>query len=104
MLTPAFVHRAPTLFPLSFLSHSTLIPLPFPSHPPLILPRAVVQPLLYAAVGADIESNDFCGPSGIFAMNGPAVKEVPAKAAMAVAEAEKLWAESVKVTGLDYLN
>ena len=67
-------------------------------------PRVGAQPLLYAAVGADIESGDFTGPCGMGSVSGPAVKETPSAAALSQEGAEKLWALSVNVTGQDYLN
>ena len=60
------------------------------------------QPLLYAALGEDIDSGDYCGPAGM--MSGPATKCKRAKLAEDEAAAAKLWAKSAELPKMDYLS
>ena len=61
------------------------------------------QPQLYAALGSDIESGDYCGPSGLMHASGPATKVPRSARAFDEAAAAKLWAVSAKLTGIDFL-
>ena len=63
--------------------------------------RVGAQPQLYAALGADIESGDYCGPVGM--MSGAAAKNKRAPRAEDEAAAAALWAKTAELTKMDYL-
>ena len=59
-------------------------------------------PTLYAAVGPDVESKDFYGPSGFMEMRGYPKKVPPNKLSRDEAIAKKLWDISEEKTGVKY--
>jgi NAD(P)-dependent dehydrogenase (short-subunit alcohol dehydrogenase family) len=61
-------------------------------------------PTLYAALGADIAGGDYCGPSRMGQMSGPATKVGCSRTARDPAQGRKLWTLSEELTGLRYLD
>ena len=59
------------------------------------------QPMLYAALGSDIENDDFTGPVGT--SSGPATKVSRTDRAKSDAAAAKLWELTAAMCKLDYL-
>lgn len=59
-------------------------------------------PTLYAAVGPDVESRDYYGPSGFMEMRGYPKKVPPNKLSSDEEIAEKLWEISEEMTGVKY--
>jgi NAD(P)-dependent dehydrogenase (short-subunit alcohol dehydrogenase family) len=59
-------------------------------------------PTLYAAVGPDIQGNDYIGPGGFQETRGYPKKVEPAEHAKDDDVAAKLWAVSEKMTGVSY--
>ncbi|MBK8693724.1 MAG: SDR family NAD(P)-dependent oxidoreductase [Deltaproteobacteria bacterium] len=59
-------------------------------------------PTLYAIAEPDAQGGDFIGPSGLAGASGPPIKVRPSKAACDPDLASRLWALSVKATGVDY--
>lgn len=60
-----------------------------------------VLPTLRAAVDSEAESGDYFGPSGIAEMHGSPVKVASSKKSRDKNSAEKLWALSEKLTGVE---
>jgi NAD(P)-dependent dehydrogenase (short-subunit alcohol dehydrogenase family) len=60
------------------------------------------QPTLYAALGADIQGGDYCGPSAMGEMRGAPCKVGSNRASRDIAMAAKLWALSEELTGVRY--
>jgi hypothetical protein len=61
------------------------------------------QPTLYAALGADIQGGDYCGPGAMGEMRGAPIKVGSNRASRDTAVAAKLWALSQELTGVRYL-
>ena len=61
-------------------------------------------PTLYAAVGPDIQGNDYIGPGGFQETRGYPKKVEPAEHAKDDDVAAKLWDVSEKMTGVSYLS
>jgi NAD(P)-dependent dehydrogenase (short-subunit alcohol dehydrogenase family) len=61
-------------------------------------------PTLYAAVGPDIQGNDYIGPGGFQETRGYPKKVEPAEHAKKEDVAENLWEISEKMTGVSYLS
>lgn len=59
------------------------------------------QPMLYAAVGADISNGDYTGP--VHNANGPATKVTPSDRAQSDEAAAKLWELSAQLCKTDFL-
>jgi NAD(P)-dependent dehydrogenase (short-subunit alcohol dehydrogenase family) len=59
-------------------------------------------PLLYAALGEDIQGGDFCGPSGLLGFRGNPVKIKAKSHAYDHGVASQLWDLSEKATGVKY--
>jgi NAD(P)-dependent dehydrogenase (short-subunit alcohol dehydrogenase family) len=59
-------------------------------------------PILYAAVGPDVQGCDYIGPNGLMGMRGYPTKEQAKDTAYDEADARRLWDESVELTGVDY--
>ena len=62
------------------------------------------QPSLYAALGADIQGGDFCGPHAMGEMRGYPVKVGSNRRSRDEAAAARLWTVSEELTGVHYLN
>ena len=61
-------------------------------------------PSLYAALGSDIAGGDYCGPSHLGQMRGPAIKVGSSRMARDPEQGRKLWALSEALTGQHYLD
>ncbi len=61
------------------------------------------QPTLYAALGADIQGGDYCGPKSAWQMRGAPVKVGSNRASRDPVAAARLWAVSEQLTGVKYL-
>jgi NAD(P)-dependent dehydrogenase (short-subunit alcohol dehydrogenase family) len=61
-----------------------------------------VLPTLRAAVDPEAESGDYFGPSGFAEMHGSPVKVASSEKSRDKNSAEKLWARSEKLTGIEY--
>jgi NAD(P)-dependent dehydrogenase (short-subunit alcohol dehydrogenase family) len=61
-------------------------------------------PSLYAALGSDLAGGDYCGPSRMGQMSGPAIKVGCSRTARDPDQGRKLWALSEELTGLRYLD
>jgi NAD(P)-dependent dehydrogenase (short-subunit alcohol dehydrogenase family) len=61
-------------------------------------------PTLYAALGADIQGGDYCGPQSMGQMRGAPVKVGSNQRSRNLEDAARLWAESEKLTGVRYLD
>jgi NAD(P)-dependent dehydrogenase (short-subunit alcohol dehydrogenase family) len=59
-------------------------------------------PMMYAAVGKDIEGGDYTGPGGLMNMRGLPEKQESSEASYETSTAEKLWAVSEELTGIDF--
>lgn len=59
-------------------------------------------PTLYAATEPDAQGGDFIGPGGLTETSGPPIRARASKAACDPDLAARLWALSVKATGVDY--
>ncbi len=59
-------------------------------------------PTLYAALGADIEGGNYCGPRALRQMRGAPVKVGSTRASRDPAAAKKLWETSEKLTGVHF--
>lgn len=59
-------------------------------------------PELYAAVAPGVKGGDYYGPDGWFESRGHPKLVQPNGAAKDSAAAERLWTESVRLTGVDY--
>lgn len=64
--------------------------------------EAGAWPTLYAATEPDAQGGDFIGPGGLTETSGPPIKARASKAARDPDLAARLWAISVKATGVDY--
>ena len=62
------------------------------------------QPVLYAALGTDINGGDYCGPKSMREMRGPPVKVGSNRASHDEAVAARLWSLSEELTGVRILN
>jgi NAD(P)-dependent dehydrogenase (short-subunit alcohol dehydrogenase family) len=62
------------------------------------------QPTLYAALGADIQGGDFCGPGAMGQMRGAPVKVRSNRESHDKDVAARLWTESEAITGVKYLS
>ncbi len=62
------------------------------------------QPTLYAALGADIQGGDYCGPQSAWQMRGAPVKVGSDRASRDPVAAARLWAVSEQLTGVRYLD
>jgi len=60
-------------------------------------------PTLYAALGADIQGGDYCGPRSMGEMRGDPVKVGSNRRSRSLEVAARLWQESQKMTGVAYL-
>ena len=60
------------------------------------------HPLVYAACEADVEGGGYYGPTGFKQMSGKAGRVAPAPRALDEAIAARLWAESERLTGVNY--
>lgn len=77
-----------------------MIPLlPFFAHPP----KKAALPMLYAALGKDINSGDYLGPIGYKNMKGKPGKTKPEPHALDKDVAKKLWEVSEKLTGEKFI-
>jgi NAD(P)-dependent dehydrogenase (short-subunit alcohol dehydrogenase family) len=63
-----------------------------------------VLPTLYAALGADIEGGDYCGPQSMAEMRGAPVKVGSNTRSQDLADALRLWRESERMTGTAFLS
>lgn len=61
-------------------------------------------PTLYAAVGPDVQGNDYIGPGGFQETRGYPKKVAPSALAQKEDISEKLWDVSEKMTGVSYLS
>lgn len=61
-------------------------------------------PTLYAALGQDIAGGDYCGPSRMRQMRGPATKVGCSRTARDPEQGRRLWALSEALTGQHYLD
>jgi NAD(P)-dependent dehydrogenase (short-subunit alcohol dehydrogenase family) len=61
------------------------------------------QPTLYAALGADIQGGDYCGPQSAWEMRGAPIKVGSNRASRDPASGARLWAVSEQLTGVHYL-
>lgn len=61
--------------------------------------RGGAQPTLYAALGADIQGGDYCGPGSLGEMRGAPVKVGSNRRSRDLAVAAKLWEVSEQLTG-----
>src|ERR1035437_2507140 len=61
-------------------------------------------PTLYAALGADINGGDYCGPRSMRQMRGEPVKVDSNRASKDQAAAKRLWKLSEELTGVRYLS
>ncbi len=59
-------------------------------------------PTLYAALGADIQGGDYCGPNGLGQMRGKPVKVGSNRASRDQAVAARLWELSEEMTGVKF--
>ena len=59
-------------------------------------------PQEFAATAPNVVSGSYYGPGGFMNARGNPVEVTPTKAAQSDADAERLWTESVKLTGVDY--
>lgn len=62
------------------------------------------QPILYAALGDDIEGGDYCGPASMREMRGAPVKVGSNRRSRDEAAAARLWSLSEEMTGVRYLS
>lgn len=61
------------------------------------------RPALYAAGAAGVQGNDYFGPGGLKELRGPPVRVSRRDEAQDPLAAERLWALSSELTGVDYL-
>jgi NAD(P)-dependent dehydrogenase (short-subunit alcohol dehydrogenase family) len=61
-------------------------------------------PTLYAALGADVEGGDYCGPRSMRQMRGAPVKVGSNRASNDQAAAKRLWQISEALTGVSFLS
>lgn len=61
------------------------------------------QPMLYAALGTDIENDDYTGPAGATGASGPATKVPRSDRAKSDSAATKLWELTAAMCKCDYL-
>ena len=61
-------------------------------------------PSLYAALGKDIAGGDYCGPSRMGQMSGPAIKVGCSRTARDPEQGRRLWEMSEALTGQHYLD
>lgn len=59
-------------------------------------------PELYAAVAPDVHGGEYFGPDGFMEARGHPTLVTPTERARDAADAARLWAESVRLTGVDY--
>ena len=64
--------------------------------------RGGAQPTLYAALGADIEGGDYCGPGSLGEMRGAPVKVGSNRRSRDLQAAAQLWDVSQELTGVQY--
>jgi NAD(P)-dependent dehydrogenase (short-subunit alcohol dehydrogenase family) len=62
------------------------------------------QPTLYAALGADIQGGDFCGPGSMGQMRGAPVKVRSNRVSRDQDVGARLWSASEAMTGVKYLS
>ena len=62
------------------------------------------KPTLYAALGADIQGGDYCGPKSAWEMRGAPIKVGSSRASRDPVAAARLWAVSEQLTGVHYLS
>lgn len=62
------------------------------------------QPTLYASLGLDIQGGDYCGPGGWREMGGVPVKVGSSRMSKDKQVAAKLWAETERLTGNNFLS
>ena len=62
------------------------------------------QPILYAALGTDINGGDYCGPKSMREMRGAPVKVGSNRASQDEAVAAQLWSLSEEMTGVRFLS
>jgi len=62
------------------------------------------QPTLYAALGADIQGGDYCGPQSMGEMRGDPGKVDSSWRSREESVAARLWAMSEELTGVRFLN
>ena len=60
------------------------------------------QPTLYAALGADIQGGDYCGPAGMGEMRGAPVKVGSSRRSRDTAVAAQWWTASEAMTGVHF--
>jgi len=61
-------------------------------------------PTLYAALGADINGGDYCGPRSMLQMRGEPVKVGSNRASKDQAAAKRLWKLSEELSGVSFLS
>lgn len=61
-------------------------------------------PTLYAALGADVNGGDYCGPQSIGEMRGAPVKVGSSRRSRDEAVAARLWSVSEQMTGVRFLS
>ena len=64
--------------------------------------RGGALPTLYAALGADIEGGDYCGPGSLGEMRGAPVKVGSNRRSRDLVAAARLWDVSQQLTGVKY--
>ena len=64
--------------------------------------RGGAQPTLYAALGADIQGGDYCGPGSLGEMRGPPIKVGSNRRSRDLEAAAQLWNVSQELTGVKY--
>ncbi|WP_423924109.1 SDR family NAD(P)-dependent oxidoreductase [Frigoribacterium sp. 2-23] len=84
-----------------------------PHRPPAIILSALhtfaqgkevgIEPLVHAAVGADVSGGEYWGPAGWFQLTGEAARVPAKKHARDASVAERLWTLSAELTGVDPL-
>ena len=62
------------------------------------------RPVLYAALGADINGGDYTGPKSMGEMRGSPVKVCSSRASHDEAVAARLWSLSEELTGVQFLD
>jgi hypothetical protein len=61
-------------------------------------------PVLYAALGSDIEGGDYCGPASMREMRGAPVKVGSNRRSRDEIAAARLWSTSEEMTGVKFLS
>ena len=64
--------------------------------------RRGALPMLYASTAPDVQGGDYYGPGGLLNMRGPPEKQSSNSASYDEDDAERLWTESERMTGVEF--